>query len=44
MSRENLELVQRGRRCFNRRDLDAFLALMDEEAEVRSLSGGSYGD
>jgi hypothetical protein len=37
MSQENVELVHRAVDAFNRRDLDAFLALSDAAAEVRSL-------
>jgi ketosteroid isomerase-like protein len=44
MSRENVELAMRGFEAFNRRDLDAFLALCDPEVEVYSrlaeLEGG----
>jgi ketosteroid isomerase-like protein len=46
MSRENVELATRGFEAFNRRDLDAFLALCDSEVEVYSrlaeLEGGPY--
>jgi ketosteroid isomerase-like protein len=34
MSQENLERLHRGYDAFNRRDLDAFLALMDPEVEL----------
>ena len=33
MSAENVELIQRAFEAFNRRDLDAFLELMDPEVE-----------
>ena|SRR5215211_563390 len=36
MSQENVELVRRAYEAVNRRDLDAFLALMDEEVEAIS--------
>ena len=34
MSQENIERLHRGYDDFNRRDLDAFLALMDPEVEL----------
>jgi hypothetical protein len=34
MSRENVELVLRAYDAFNRRDWDAFVALMDDEVEI----------
>jgi ketosteroid isomerase-like protein len=34
MSQENIERLHRGYDAFNRRDLDAFLALMDPEVEL----------
>jgi uncharacterized protein (TIGR02246 family) len=34
MSRENVEVVQRWAEAFNRRDLDAFLELMDPDVEM----------
>ena len=44
MSRENVELLERAYDAFNRRDLDAFLALMDSDVELipfeRALEGG----
>jgi ketosteroid isomerase-like protein len=47
MSQETVELIHRGADAFNRRDLGAFLALMDEEAEVlsrlASMEGGYHG-
>ena len=47
MSRENLELVHQAVDAFNRRDLDAFLALCDPNVEAVSRlveveGGGSY--
>jgi ketosteroid isomerase-like protein len=36
MSQENVELYRRCIDAFNRRDLDAFLALMDEDVEAAS--------
>ncbi len=45
MSRENVALVYLGAEAFNRRDLDAFLALTDPDVEFTSrlaeLEGGS---
>lgn len=47
MSRENVELAYRAAEAFNRRDLDSFLALMDEDVEVVSrlaaMEGGYHG-
>ena len=47
MSQENVELVRRSYEAFNRRDLDAFLSLMDEDVEVVSrinvIEGGLHG-
>jgi ketosteroid isomerase-like protein len=47
MSRENVELAQQAFDAFNRRDLDAFLALMDAEVEAMSrlvaMEGGYRG-
>jgi ketosteroid isomerase-like protein len=44
MSQENVELMHRAYDSFNRRDLDAFLALMDPNIEFipyeRALEGG----
>ncbi len=44
MSQENVELVYRANDAFNRRDLDAWLALADPEVEIYSrlveLEGG----
>lgn len=37
MSQENIELARRGYDAFNRRDLDAFLTLMDEDVEGTSV-------
>ena len=46
MSQENVELHQRAFDAFNRRDLDAFLALADRNIELTPLNleleGGSY--
>ena len=47
MSQENVKLAHRAFDVFNRRDLDAFLALMDDEVEVGSrqvaIEGGYHG-
>jgi ketosteroid isomerase-like protein len=47
MSLENLELAQRAFDAFNRRDLGAFLALMDADVEAGSrlvaMEGGYHG-
>ena len=47
MSRENVELAREGYDAFNRRDWDAFLALMDEEVKSESrlaaVEGGYHG-
>ena len=47
MSRENVELGLRAADAFNRRDWDAFVALMDDEVEVESrlvaMEGGYHG-
>ena len=44
MSQENVELIHRSVDAFNRRDLDAYLALMDEDVEaiprVAAMEGG----
>jgi ketosteroid isomerase-like protein len=46
MSQENVELAHRVHDAFNRRDLDAFLALMDPEVELTTrfmeLEGDPY--
>ena len=46
MSEENVERIRRGFDAFNRRDLDAFLALTDPEVELstrfREMEGDSY--
>jgi ketosteroid isomerase-like protein len=46
MSQENVELVCRALDAFNRRDLDAFLALMDDDvvavARAAAMEGGQY--
>ena len=47
MSQENVELTYRAFDAFNRRDLDASLALMDDDVEVVSravsMEGGYHG-
>jgi ketosteroid isomerase-like protein len=47
MSQENVELARRAFDAFNRRDLDAFLALMDDRVEAGSrqvaIEGGYHG-
>jgi ketosteroid isomerase-like protein len=47
MSQENVELLRRSIDAVNRRDLDAYLALMDEEVEAISrivaVEGGLHG-
>lgn len=47
MSRENVELGLRAADAFNRRDWDAFVALMDDEVEIESrlvaMEGGYRG-
>ena len=47
MSQENVELYRRLAEAFNRRDLDAALALMDDDVEVASrivaIEGGLRG-
>ena len=47
MSRENVELARRGYDAFNRREIDGFLALMDESVEADSrlatVEGGYHG-
>jgi ketosteroid isomerase-like protein len=44
MSQENVEAARRAYDAFNRRDLDALLAVMDAEVEfsTRFVGGGSY--
>jgi ketosteroid isomerase-like protein len=44
MSQENVELTYRAFDAFNRRDFDAFLALMDDDVEVSSLLVALEGD
>ena len=44
MSQENLELTYRAFDAFNRRDLDAFLALMDDDVEVVPRIGAVEGE
>ena len=47
MSQENVELAQQAFDAFNRRDMGAFLALMDADAEAESrlvaMAGGYHG-
>jgi hypothetical protein len=47
MSRENVELYYRAIDAYNRRDLDAFLALMDDDVDAVSrlaaIEGGYHG-
>ena len=47
MSQENVELAYRVVDAFNRRDLDAYLAVMDDDVEIVSLlaamEGGYHG-
>ena len=47
VSRENVELGVRALEAFNRRDWDAFVAVVDDEVEVESrlvaLEGGYHG-
>jgi ketosteroid isomerase-like protein len=47
MSQENVELTYRAHDAMNRRDLDGFLALMDDDVEAHSLlaavEGGYHG-
>jgi hypothetical protein len=38
MSQENVKLVYRAHEAFNRRDLEAFIALIDSEAELIPLN------
>ena len=46
MSQQNVDLVLESYDAFNRRDLDAYLALIDPEVEltprIMELEGGSY--
>ena len=44
MSRENLNLALLTYELFNRRDLDALLALMDDEVEIEPRLGALEGD
>jgi ketosteroid isomerase-like protein len=47
MSQENMELAHQAADAFNRRDLDGYLALMDDDVEVIALEiemeGGYHG-
>src|SRR2546423_12074550 len=44
MSRENVDLALRMYEVFNRRDLDALLALMHDEVEIAPRLGALEGD
>ena len=44
MSQENVELHHRAIDAFNRRDLDAFLTLMDDDVEVVPRAGAMEGE
>ena len=44
MSQENVELHHRAIDAFNRRDLDAFLALMDDDVEVVPRASAMEGE
>jgi ketosteroid isomerase-like protein len=44
MSRENVDLARRMYEIFNRRDLDALLALMHDEVEIEPRLGALEGD
>jgi ketosteroid isomerase-like protein len=44
MSEENVERIRRAFDAFNRRDLDAFLALIDPEVEFTARFMGMEGD
>jgi hypothetical protein len=47
MSQENVELALRAYDAFNRRDWDAFVALMDDDVEIvtriAAIEGGRHG-
>ena len=43
MSQENVELIYRGFDTFNRRDLDAHLALLDDDVEANPRAGAMEG-
>ena len=47
MSQGNVDLARRAYEAFNRRDLEAFLALLDDEVEIDSrlvaIEGGYHG-
>ena len=43
MSRENVEVMQRFHNAFNRRDVDAFLALMHPDVELVPITGRLEG-
>jgi ketosteroid isomerase-like protein len=44
MSQENVELTRRAFDAFNRRDLDAYLALMDDDVEIVPRLGAMEGE
>ena len=44
MTQENVELTRRAFDAFNRRDLDAFLALMDDDVEAVPRAGAIEGE
>jgi ketosteroid isomerase-like protein len=44
MSQENVELTYRAMEAFNRRDLDAYLALMDDDVEIVPRIGAMEGE
>ena len=44
MSQENVELTRQAFDAFNRRDLDAFLTLMDDDVEVVPRAGAMEGE
>ena len=44
MSQENVELIWRGFDAFNRQDLDAYLALMDDDVEFVPRQGAMEGE
>ena len=44
MSQENVEIHQEAIDAFNRRDLDAFLTLMDDDVEVVPRAGAMEGE
>jgi ketosteroid isomerase-like protein len=44
MSQENVELAYRAMDAFNRRDIDAYLALMDDDVEIVPRIGAVEGE